>query len=87
MNVMITNTGELTAEFNLFFDCDKEINPIAYQKIFLNALESKILNIPIETNNIQEDNHTCEIFLKDSIGNALDSIIVNFTTTEIQYSS
>lgn len=87
MNVMITNTGELTAEFNLFFDCDKEINPIAYQKIFLNALESKILNIPIETNNIQADNHTCEIFLKDSIGNTLDSIIVNFTTTEIQYSS
>lgn len=87
MDIMITNTGQLTAEFNLFFDCDKDISSIPYQKLFLDPLQSKIFKINVETNNIKTKNHTCEIFLKDAIGEILDSIKINFTTTEIKYSS
>lgn len=87
MNIMITNTGQLTAEFDLFFDCDSTINPLSFQKFFLNALESKIMNIALSTSDVNDKNHTCEVFLKDAIGQTLDTEIVNFTTTRINYTS
>ena len=85
--MMVTNTGELTAEFDLYIDCDISINPISYQKFFINPMESKILSLDIATNNINNKNHSCEIYLKDAIGQILDTKIVNFTTTEINYTS
>lgn len=87
LNMMVTNTGELTAEFDLYIDCDISINPISYQKFFINPMESKILSLDIATNNINNKNHSCEIYLKDAIGQILDTKVVNFTTTEINYTS
>jgi len=87
LNMMITNTGELTAEFNLYFECDQAISPISFQKFFINPMDSKIFTMDITTNNIEDKNHSCEIFLKDAIGDKLDTITINFTTNAINYTS
>ena len=85
--MMVTNTGELTAEFDIYFECDSAINPLSFQKLFINPMESNIFSLDIRTNNNQATNHSCEIFLKDAIGNTLDKKIINFTTTAINYTS
>ena len=87
LNMMFTNTGELTAEFDLYFNCDSGINPISFQKFFLNSFQSKILAINVATSNATNQDHSCEIVLEDAVGDTLDTKIVNFTTTEINYTS
>lgn len=80
MIIQVTSTAALISEFVLSIHCDSSVSPIVSSKFFLAPLESKLLTIELNTNSINQQNHTCIISLYDSIGNLCDNKSINFTS-------
>lgn len=87
LQILVTNTGTIAAEFSVAIACDIEVQPIQAQSMFLGPLQSKNITEAITVTTVNNASHTCEIILKNSIASILDTKIVNFTSNALQVTS
>ena len=82
MIITIKNTGVLTSQFMISYECDDNIITLSSDEISLNREEIKSINKTLYTNsNIGRENK-CTIYLQNAIGEKIDSKIINFNTSD-----
>ena len=81
LNVQVSSTSKLTAEFQVSYSCSEFIQPISASIVYLKAFETRIQKTPIFTTIVSTNkNHTCLAQLKNSVGDLLDQKSFNFST-------
>ena len=88
MLVSIKNTGLLTAQYFVSYECSENILPLSSDEISLTPDEIKAFNKSLYTNINLGVIHKCFIILKNSIGEEIDNKLVIFNTTnEINFNN
>jgi hypothetical protein len=81
--VQITNIGNITATFYVgVLNCTNNIDPIGAQQISAKPWESKQLTFAIYTTAEIAQYHECAVYLKNALGELLETKAVNFNTTK-----
>ena len=82
MEISIKNTGILTAQYIISYECNNDIIALSSNEISLEPEEIKTFNKSLYTNsNIGKENN-CKIILKNSIGETIDMKFISFNTID-----
>ena len=85
MQIGITNTGFLTAQYIISYDCNENIISLSSDEISLQPEETKYLNKSIYTISKIGEENKCVVFLKNALNEQIDMKFISFnTTSEIQ---
>jgi hypothetical protein len=82
MQIQVTNTGSLTANFFIYYNCSDYILPIPGNEFSLTPFQSTSFSNNIYTFNQNFHTHECCATLKNSIGQVIDTITTIFNTTQ-----
>lgn len=81
LEAQITNSGNMTAQFSVSFNCSQYVLPILSSDFSLKPFESYKISKNIYSLNQDSRQHICNITLKNSIGDITDSKSSYFYTT------
>jgi len=82
IQIQVTNTGSLTANFFLSYNCSEYILPIPGKEFSLSPFQSTSFDNNIYTFNQNFQTHECCVTLKNSIGQVIDTITTIFNSTQ-----
>jgi hypothetical protein len=83
LQTQITNSGNLTALFYISYNCTDYLLPIQSDELTLSPFQSDVLRKDIYTLNSDFKSHSCNLTLKNSIGEEIDFKSVSFNSTKV----
>jgi hypothetical protein len=84
LEMQITNSGSLTAQFSVSYNCSEYILPLLSDQMSLNSFQSTIIKKDIYTLSQDSRNHICNATLLNAIGEKVDLKSSRFNTTVTQ---
>jgi hypothetical protein len=88
LHAMITNTGRITSSYSLSVtECSPNIQPMIAQQASLAPFQSTWLLFNVRSNVDLATNNVCTVSLYDSLGAVVDSLVIQFNTTDTKKDS
>lgn len=84
LEMQVTNSGSLTAQFSISYNCSEYILPLLSEQMSLNSFQSTIIKKDIYTLSQDSRYHVCNATLFNAIGEQVDMKSSKFNTTIIQ---